>query len=106
VALFVFGVGILSVLGMITQNISTVQFVKTQTQATFLAKEGLEVVYNVRDSNSVKSLPWNCAVLDLENTNNQNTFCSSSFFRPGQSSIFLVQFVASGGYSLIPILLT
>jgi len=63
VAITVFAIGVLAVLRLITQNLVTLDATETRTTATFLAKEGIELVYNMRDSNNQKSLPWDC-VLD------------------------------------------
>ncbi len=63
VAITVFAIGVLAVLRLITQNLITLDVTETRTTATFLAKEGIELVYNMRDSNNQKSLPWDC-VLD------------------------------------------
>lgn len=64
VAISVFAIGVLAVLRLITQNLVTLDLTQTRTTATFLAKEGIELAYNMRDSNIQKSLPRDC-VLDL-----------------------------------------
>jgi len=63
VAITVFAIGVLAVLRLITQNLVTLDATEARITATFLAKEGIELVYNMRDSNLQKSLPWDC-VLD------------------------------------------
>lgn len=63
VAITVFAIGVLAVLRLITQNLVTLDQTQTRTSATFLAKEWIELMYNMRDSNLQKSLPWDC-VLD------------------------------------------
>lgn len=63
VAITVFAIGVLAVLRLITQNLVTLDTIQMHTTATFLAKEGIELVYNMRDSNLQKSLPRDC-VLD------------------------------------------
>ncbi len=62
VAIIVFAVGILAVLRVLIWNLSILDQTNTKLQATVLAKEGLELLYNVRDSNLEKELPWNCVV--------------------------------------------
>ena len=61
-ALTVFSIGVLAVMRLITQNISSMDKAQSTTTATFLAKEGLELAYNMRDSNLQKGLPWNCVL--------------------------------------------
>lgn len=63
IAITVFAIGVLAVLRLITQNLVTLDNTQMRTTATFLAKEGIELVYNMRDSNLDKLLPWDC-VLD------------------------------------------
>ena len=60
VALVVFSIGVLAVLRLITQNLVTLDITQSRTMATFLAKEWMELVYNMRDSNIDKWLPWDC----------------------------------------------
>ena len=63
IAITVFAVGVLAVLRLITQNLVTLDKTEARTTATFLAKEWIELTYNMRDSNKAKSLPWDC-ILD------------------------------------------
>ncbi len=51
IAITVFAIGVLAVLRLITQNLVTLDTTQSRTMATFLAKEGMELVYNMRDSN-------------------------------------------------------
>ena len=63
VAITVFAIGVLAVLRLITQNLVTLDATQLRTNATFLAKEWIELVYNMRDSNIAKWLPWNCLLI-------------------------------------------
>ena len=63
IAITVFAIGVLAVLRLITQNLVTLDNTQMRTTATFLAKEWIELVYNMRDSNLQKSLPWDCVLL-------------------------------------------
>lgn len=62
IAITVFAIGVLAVLRLITQNLVTLDNTEARTTATFLAKEWIELVYNMRDSNNQKSLPWDCVL--------------------------------------------
>lgn len=61
VVIFVLWVGILSITVLITRNLSLVKNIHTQTTATILAREGIEMVYNVRDTNNILWYERNCA---------------------------------------------
>lgn len=66
IAIAVFAIGVLAVLRLITQNLVTLDITQMRTNATFLAKESMELVYNMRDSNIAKWLPWDCVLqIDL-----------------------------------------
>lgn len=60
VAITVFSVGILVVMRLITDNLDAMDKNNIRLQATLLAKEGIELVYNIRDANLRKQLSWNC----------------------------------------------
>jgi len=62
IAITVFSIGVLAVLRLITQNLVILDVTEARTTATFLAKEWIELVYNMRDSNNQKSLPWDCVL--------------------------------------------
>lgn len=62
IAITVFAIGVLAVLRLITQNLVTLDTTQSRMTATFLAKEWMELVYNMRDSNIAKWLPWDCVL--------------------------------------------
>ena len=62
VAITVFSIGVLAVLRILTWNLSIMDNTEMKLQSTVLAKEWLELVYNLRDSNLEKELPWNCVL--------------------------------------------
>ena len=63
VAITVFAIGVLAVLRLITQNLVTLDTTQSRTTATFLAKEWMELIYNMRDSNIAKWLPRDCVLV-------------------------------------------
>jgi len=69
IVIAVFSIGVLAILRMVLHNMSVMDSIQTRTTATFLAKESIELVYNIRDTNRLAGLPWNCIV----NTNYQAT---------------------------------
>lgn len=62
IAILVFSIWILAVLRVITWNLSVMDYTNRKLQSTVLAKEWLELLYNVRDSNLEKNLSWNCVM--------------------------------------------
>lgn len=60
IAIVIFWVWIITILVSLSNNISISQFAKNKTFATFLAKEGIEIVFNIRDTNTDKWIAWNC----------------------------------------------
>ncbi|PJE69035.1 hypothetical protein COU96_01965 [Candidatus Shapirobacteria bacterium CG10_big_fil_rev_8_21_14_0_10_38_14] len=59
VAIFVITTGIVGVLSLVTQTISSATFSKDKLIAAYLAQEGIEIVRNIRDTNWLQSLSWN-----------------------------------------------
>lgn len=75
VAILVFSIWILAVLRVIMWNISVMDYTNRKLQSTILAKEWIELLYNVRDSNLEKNLPWNCVmnpIIYAANTTSQD----------------------------------
>ncbi len=60
IAIVIFSIGILTVLKLVTNNLETMDKNNVKIQATLLAKEWIELAYNLRDSNIKKELSWNC----------------------------------------------
>ena len=87
IVIIVFGIGILSVLYGIVQTLGNQDKAQIQITSSFLAREGIELMYNLRDSNQRKSLPRNCVFQPSEVTSislddEQNPFCDG-LFEPG-----------------------
>ena len=59
VVIFIFGVGILAVLNVLTKSLGYFDAISMRTKATLLAKEGLEIAYTIRDSNIEQGYPRN-----------------------------------------------
>lgn len=78
IMIWVFSIGILTVLNLLSGSLYSLDNVKLRTQATFLAKEWIDLVYNMRDSNLEKELPWDCVVKDTVYTNNLENVNNSS----------------------------
>ena len=59
VVVFIFWVGILAVLQLLTRSLGYFDAITMKTKATLLAKEGIEIAYGFRDSNIEQGYPWN-----------------------------------------------
>ena len=74
IAIIVFSIWIFAVLGLVTSNLRWVERNDLRLQGTLLAKEGLELVYSLRDSNLDRELPRNCIMRDKIYEWNAETF--------------------------------
>lgn len=61
IAISIFGVGVLVCLRAVTYFVDIGGQVQKRAQATLLAKEALDSIFNQRDSNNRKWVKWNCA---------------------------------------------
>jgi len=58
VAIFVITTGIVGVLSLVTQTISSATYSKNRLIAAYLAQEGIEIVRNIRDTEWLKTASW------------------------------------------------
>jgi hypothetical protein len=76
---------------MITQSIATSDRIKHQTAATLHAKEGIELIYNLRDTNIKKAFPRNCIPAEQIDLTN-NLVCDGYFLSGEQTSTIIIAF--------------
>lgn len=103
VAITVFAIGVLAVLRLITQNLVSMDRTETRTMATFLAKEWIELTYNIRDANLQKWLPRNCLLTeknlaDIFETIDPDLACARYFSSGAQDNQALQLGFAQTGY--------
>ncbi len=79
IVLLVFSIGVLAVLKLILYNMNTMSELDAKTTATLLAKEGIELAYNTRDSNRLASLPRDCIVNKQYDGNIETNVCAYHF---------------------------
>ena len=60
IVIAVFCIGILVVLHWLSQTLRNKDYANTQIKSAFFAREWIEMVFNMRDANYHKKLPWNC----------------------------------------------
>lgn len=76
-ALLVFGIGILTILRLLTENSWRIYDIRSKDTSILLAKEAIEIAYNARDSNKAKDMFWNCALVDTWASSN---WCDDFFY--------------------------
>ena len=88
IAISVFCIGILAALTWITKTLRNQDYANTQIKSAFFAREWIELMFNLRDANYRKELPWNCifkeAIItsdsDIEETQLDKEFCDWYFW--------------------------
>lgn len=103
IAITVFAIGVLAVLRLLTSNLVMMDKTQNRTIATFLAKEGIEMVYNMRDANIEKWLPWNCLLtntinLDLYGQGDADKACERYFSSGANGGDVLSLGFSNSGY--------
>lgn len=64
IAIIIFGVGIMTLLRAIVYFVAASDEVKQKAVWILLAKEAMDIVYNQRDTNLMRSVRWDCAHID------------------------------------------
>lgn len=85
-AVFVLTVGVLAAYSVVSRVLSTTHSSANRLTAAYLAKEGIEIVRNIRDTNWLNVLSWNNGLVvgDYEadyNDNSLTPFGSLSFLK-------------------------
>lgn len=84
VVIAVFAIWVFAVVRLLISNMINVDAVKTNNSAIFLAKEWMDIVYNIKNSNIGKGLRWDCVLKDDIDPNvtliwNVDDVCKYSF---------------------------
>ena len=87
IVIIVFCIWILAVLHWLTQTLKNKDYANTQIKSAFFAREWIELMFNLRDANYHKKLPWNCIfkhvndeVLLSSFDEDENPFCNGKFW--------------------------
>ncbi len=81
IVIIVFCIGILVVLQWLSQTLRNKEYADIQIKSAFLAREWIEMMFNLRDANYHKELPWNCIFNHIESLKpdgyeeDENPFC-------------------------------
>lgn len=89
IVIIVFSIGVLAVLKMIISNMSAMDSINKRTTATFLAKEGIALVYSMRDSNRLAGLPRDC-VANQNYDESHDSFVCSDYMISGNNNIWKI----------------
>lgn len=92
IVIAVFSIGVLAVLRLVLHNMSVMDTISTRTTATFLSKEGIALVYNIRDTNRLAGLPWDCVVNTQYDGNTNDGVCSDYFLTWDTNKIWQIGF--------------
>ena len=95
VVIIIFSVGILAVLHWLTQTLRNKDYADIQIKSAFLAREWIELMFNLRDANYHKEMPWNCIFSRVDKTNseydeNENPFCVWYFWSGDKNKILKI----------------
>lgn len=71
IVIVVFCIGILVVLQWLSQTLRNKDYADIQIKSAFFAREGIELMFNLRDANYHKELPWNCIFKRNDNPSSQ-----------------------------------
>ena len=93
ITIVVFSSGILVILSVITNSLSLGSRTRNRTTATMLAKEGLEMVYSMRDTSLDKAESWWCVV-------RSNGLCDATYNFSGSQTYFMT-IVGSGSQGIV-----
>ena len=95
IVIFVLWVGILRIVVLITRNLSLTKQIHLQNNATVLAREGIELAYNYKNTNELLWYERNCAqrvIPGASDTINNESNCGKYFFTGDNAShIFTIE---------------
>ena len=77
IVIMVFCIGILVVVHGLSQTLRNKDYANTQIKSAFFAREWIELMFNLRDANYHKELPWNCVF--QWNKYIDGTWCKENF---------------------------
>lgn len=95
IVIFVLGIGILSITVLITKNLSLTKNIHHQNSATILAREGIEMVYNIKNTNKILWYKRNCAIRDNNQENQNEDFCAKYMYN---SASWVEKFTIDGAF--------
>ncbi|MFZ2150826.1 MAG: prepilin-type N-terminal cleavage/methylation domain-containing protein [Candidatus Absconditicoccaceae bacterium] len=92
IVIAVFSIGIMAVFYLVTNNLERLDETKTRNLATFLAKEGIELTFNIRDANLIKELERDCVFTEKYINSIPPNFCDGYFASGLQGKYIQISF--------------
>lgn len=95
IVIVVFCIGILAVLQWLSQTLRNKDYANTQIKSAFFAREWIELLFNLRDANYHKELPWNC-IFNTKDSNvtltneDDNPFCKGYLWSWNENQILKI----------------
>lgn len=85
IVIVVFCIGILVVLYGLSQTLRNKDYANIQIKSAFFAREWIEMMFNLRDANYHKEMPWNCVfrVKNVQSLSSEedNPFCLGDLWK-------------------------
>lgn len=69
-AIIIFGIGIIVIMSMLSSSVRILYDIKEKDTALTIAKEWIDMVYHLRDSNIERWMYWNCTDIDFSAPDN------------------------------------
>lgn len=96
VVIFVLGIGILSIVLLISRNLSLTQDLHMRNTATLLAREGIELAFNHRNTNLLLGHERNCAIRkNWERADNTSSWCTQYYYSDNNNT-FIIEGIGTG----------
>lgn len=101
ISIIIFGIGILAVAYQMVSNISLSEKTKLKTTSTILAKEWIELMYNLKDTHIKKWWLWDC--VELDEANYMWIWCKTWFYESwSDHSSWKINIDAEDNYTISP----
>lgn len=105
IVIIVFCIGILAVLQWLSQTLRNKDYANTQIKSAFFAREWIELLFNLRDANYHKKMPWNCIfnpkVISSPINENENPFCVDYFWSWSTANVLKLGIWSDGKYIFV-----
>lgn len=103
IVIIVFCIGILAVLHWLSQTLRNKDYANTQIKSAFFAREWIELLFNLRDANYHKELPWNCIFNRVESLSipydeYANPFCNGDLSSLAENQVLKISIWSGDEY--------
>jgi len=95
-AIIIFWLWIIVIMSLLSSNIWRMYDIREKDTALTISKEGIDLVYHLRDSNIERWMYWNCADIDFWAPDN----CADYFYVDEWTKSYVIDWDGSTWYSL------